>query len=58
MTNYKGVFKQIDLEKIDQYDIEKDKESFNKGQHSFTWVGDISCPNRNTMRKDVSPDIK
>ncbi|ECL9233740.1 hypothetical protein FT461_09085, partial [Campylobacter coli] len=28
MTNYKGVFKQIDLEKIDQYDIEKDKESF------------------------------
>ncbi|MCV3480622.1 hypothetical protein L8X32_01465 [Campylobacter lari] len=28
MTNYKGVFKQIDLKKIDHYDIKKDKESF------------------------------
>ncbi|EPC1857211.1 hypothetical protein ACYQE6_000385 [Campylobacter coli] len=28
MTNYKGVFKQIDLEKIDCYSLEKDEESF------------------------------
>ncbi|MGI7748657.1 hypothetical protein ACNGLC_02335 [Campylobacter coli] len=28
MINYKGVFKQIDLEKIDHYGIEKNKESF------------------------------
>ncbi|EHV4777875.1 hypothetical protein K0O69_000909, partial [Campylobacter coli] len=28
MINYKGVFKQIDLEKIDYYGIEKNKESF------------------------------